>query len=106
MLAGQSADGRRNHAKDDMGPFHGDMSPVPVGISARSNAVSPDDAYGEIGKAGGEQKPTDPSDVSPHGGTIALWISASATKSRSSPHPARDLAVPSPRNSHARARAS
>ena len=36
----QSADGRMNHAKNDIGPFHGDMSPVPVGVSARSNAVS------------------------------------------------------------------
>jgi len=40
MLDGQSADGRTNHAKNDIGPFHGDMSPVPVGLSARSNAVS------------------------------------------------------------------
>ncbi len=40
MLDGQSADGRTNHAKNDIGPFHGDMSPVPVGVSARSNAVS------------------------------------------------------------------
>jgi hypothetical protein len=29
-----------NHAKNDIGPFHGDMSPVPVGVSARSKAVS------------------------------------------------------------------
>jgi hypothetical protein len=40
MLDGQSADGRMNHAKNDIGPFHGDTSGVPVGASAMSNAVS------------------------------------------------------------------
>jgi len=40
MLHGQSAEGRTNHATNDRGPFHGDMSPVPDGVSARSKAVS------------------------------------------------------------------
>jgi hypothetical protein len=40
MLEGQSADGRTNQAKNDIGPFHGDMSGVPDGVSARSKAVS------------------------------------------------------------------
>jgi hypothetical protein len=40
MVAGQSADGRTNHARNDSGPSHGEMSPLPVGESARSKAVS------------------------------------------------------------------
>jgi hypothetical protein len=40
MVAGQSAEGRTNHARKESGPFHGEMSPLPVGESARSNAVS------------------------------------------------------------------
>jgi hypothetical protein len=40
MLDGQRADGRMNHAKNEIGPSHGDMSPLPVGVSAMSNAVS------------------------------------------------------------------
>jgi hypothetical protein len=40
MLEGQRADGRTNHTRNESGPFHGEMSPVPVGVSARSNAVS------------------------------------------------------------------
>ena len=39
MLDGQSADGRTNQAKNDIRPFHGDMSPLPVGVSASSKAV-------------------------------------------------------------------
>ena len=40
MLQGQSADGRTNQARNDIGPAHGEMSPLPVAGSARSNAVS------------------------------------------------------------------
>ncbi len=40
MLQGQSAEGRTNQATNERGPFQGEMSPVPDGVSARSNAVS------------------------------------------------------------------
>jgi hypothetical protein len=40
MLHGQTADGRTNQARNDIGPFHGEISPVPVAGSSRSNAVS------------------------------------------------------------------
>jgi hypothetical protein len=40
MLHGQSADGRTNQARNDIGPFHREISPVPEAGSARSNAVS------------------------------------------------------------------
>ena len=40
MLHGQSAEGRTNQARNERGPAHGEMSPVPDGVSARSNAVS------------------------------------------------------------------
>jgi hypothetical protein len=39
-VQGQNADGRPNHTRNEIGPFHGDMSPLPDGVSARSNAVS------------------------------------------------------------------
>jgi hypothetical protein len=40
MLDGQNTAGRANQTKKDIGPFHGDMSPLPEGVSARSKAVS------------------------------------------------------------------
>jgi hypothetical protein len=40
MLDGQKNAGRTNHARNEIGPCHGDMSAVGDGASARSNAVS------------------------------------------------------------------
>jgi hypothetical protein len=40
MLHGQSADGSTNQARNDIGPDHGEISPLPVAGSARSKAVS------------------------------------------------------------------
>jgi hypothetical protein len=40
MLDGQNTDGRTNHARNDSGPFQGEISPVPEAGSARSSAVS------------------------------------------------------------------
>jgi hypothetical protein len=40
MVHGQSAEGRTNQAKNERGPSQGEMSPVPDGVSASSNAVS------------------------------------------------------------------
>jgi hypothetical protein len=39
MAHGQSAEGRTNQATNERGPFHGEMSPVPDGVSESSNAV-------------------------------------------------------------------
>jgi hypothetical protein len=40
MVHGQSADGSTNQARNDIGPAHGEMSPLPVAGSASSKAVS------------------------------------------------------------------
>jgi len=40
MLHGQSADGMTNQAMNERGPFQGEMSLVPDGARASSNAVS------------------------------------------------------------------
>jgi len=40
MLDGQTTEGRTNQARNERGPFQGEMSPTPDGVSARSNAVS------------------------------------------------------------------
>jgi len=39
MVHGQSAEGRTNQATNERGPFQGEMSPVPDGVSESSNAV-------------------------------------------------------------------